>query len=172
MTTQEELNATIADLVQPRKGILAADESSPTIAKRFKAVGVESTEATRREYRSIIISTPGLGEHISGVILFEETLEQLSLEDIAIPKLLASQGIVPGIKVDQGKGPLVNAPGDEITYGLDGLAARLEHYKAMGARFAKWRDVFHISDTLPSIQCRGAGPLCRRVPVDGYCADC
>ncbi len=152
MTTQEELNATIADLVQPGKGILAADESSPTIAKRFKAVGVESTEATRREYRSIIFSTPGLGEHISGVILFEETLEQLSLEDIAIPKLLASQGIVPGIKVDQGKGPLVNAPGDEITYGLDGLAARLEHYKAMGARFAKWRDVFHISDTLPSFQ--------------------
>lgn len=152
MTTQEELNATIADLVQPGKGILAADESSPTIAKRFKAVGVESTEATRREYRSIIFSTPGLGEHISGVILFEETLEQLSLEDIAIPKLLASQSIVPGIKVDQGKGPLVNAPGDEITYGLDGLAARLEHYKAMGARFAKWRDVFHISDTLPSFQ--------------------
>ena len=105
------------------------------------------------------------------MILYEETLEQLSLEDVAIPKLLASQGMVPGIKVDQGKGPLVNAPGDEITYGLDGLAARLEHYKAMGARFAKWRDVFHISDTLPSIQCRGAGPLCRRVPVDGYCAD-
>ncbi len=105
MTTQEELNATIADLVQPGKGILAADESSPpTIAKRFKAVGVESTEATRREYRSIIFSTPGLGEHISGVILYEETLEQLSLEDIAIPpKLLASQGIVPGIKVDQAK---------------------------------------------------------------------
>lgn len=79
MTTQEELNATIADLVQPRKGILAADESSPTIAKRFKAVGVESTEATRREYRSIIISTPGLGEHISGVILFEETLDRKSV---------------------------------------------------------------------------------------------
>jgi len=152
MTIREELTATIAELVQPGKGILAADESAPTIAKRFKAVGVESTEATRREYRSIIFSTPGLGEHVSGVILFEETLEQLSLDDIAIPKLLASQGIVPGIKVDQGKGPLVNSPGDEITYGLDGLQTRLEHYKSMGARFAKWRDVFHISDTLPSFQ--------------------
>ncbi|MGC8120437.1 class I fructose-bisphosphate aldolase [Marinobacter sp. VGCF2001] len=152
MTIQEELKATIEDLVQPAKGILAADESSPTIAKRFKAVGVESTEATRRAYRSIIFSTPDLGDHISGVILYEETLEQLSLDDISIPKLLASQGIVPGIKVDQGKGPLVNAPGDEITYGLDGLATRLEHYKSLGARFAKWRDVFHISGTLPSFQ--------------------
>ncbi|MFO8142236.1 MAG: class I fructose-bisphosphate aldolase [Marinobacter sp.] len=152
MSIQEELTATIADLVQPDKGILAADESSPTIAKRFKAVGVESTEASRREYRSLIFSTPDLGKHISGVILYEETLEQLSLDDIAIPKLLAHQGIVPGIKVDAGKGPLVNSPGDEITYGLDGLESRLEHYKSLGARFAKWRDVFHISDTLPSFQ--------------------
>ena len=152
MSVKQELLATIADLVQPGKGILAADESAPTIAKRFKAVGVESTEATRREYRSIIFSTPRLGAHVSGVILYEETLEQLSLDDVAIPKLLASQGIVPGIKVDQGKGPLVNAPGDEITYGLDGLGTRLEHYKSMGARFAKWREVFHISDTLPSFQ--------------------
>lgn len=152
MTIQEELTATIAELIQPDKGILAADESSPTIAKRFKAVGVESTEATRREYRSLIFSTPDLGEHISGVILYEETLEQLSLDDITIPKLLARQGIVPGIKVDAGKGPLVNSPGDEITYGLDGLETRLAHYKSLGARFAKWRDVFHISDTLPSFQ--------------------
>lgn len=152
MSIQEELTATIADLVQPDKGILAADESSPTIAKRFKAVGVESTEGTRREYRSLIFSTPDLGDHISGVILYEETLEQLSLDDIAIPKLLVRQGIVPGIKVDAGKGPLVNSPGDEITYGLDGLETRLEHYKSLGARFAKWRDVFHISDTLPSFQ--------------------
>lgn len=152
MSIREELTATIADLVQPDKGILAADESSPTIAKRFKAVGVESTEASRREYRSLIFSTPDLGDHISGVILYEETLEQLSLDDIAIPKLLERQGIVPGIKVDAGKGPLVNSPGDEITYGLDGLESRLAHYKSLGARFAKWRDVFHISDTLPSFQ--------------------
>ncbi|MCK7548187.1 class I fructose-bisphosphate aldolase [Marinobacter koreensis] len=152
MTTQEELTATIADLVQPGKGILAADESTPTIAKRFKAVGVESTEAKRREYRSIIFSTPGLGESISGVILYEETLSQLSLEDVAMPHLLEAQGIVPGIKVDKGKGPLVNAPGDEITFGLDGLENRLAEYKKLGARFAKWRDVFHISDTQPSRQ--------------------
>ncbi|MBE0486728.1 class I fructose-bisphosphate aldolase [Marinobacter sp.] len=152
MSIQDELTATVAELVQPDKGILAADESSPTIAKRFQAVGVESTEGTRREYRSLIFSTPDLGEHISGVILYEETLEQLSLDDIAIPRLLARQGIVPGIKVDAGKGPLVNSPGDEITYGLDGLETRLEHYKSLGARFAKWRDVFHISDTLPSFQ--------------------
>jgi len=152
MSIQKELTATIADLIQPGKGILAADESTPTITKRFKAVGVESTEEKRREYRSIIFSTPELGKYISGVILYEETLEQLSLEDVAMPKLIASQDIVPGIKVDKGKGPLVNAPGDEITYGLDGLESRLEEYKKLGARFAKWRDVFHISDTLPSRQ--------------------
>lgn len=152
MTIQEELNATIRELVQPGKGILAADESHPTIAKRFKAVGVESSEEKRQEYRSLIFSASGLGEFISGVILFEETLGQNSLDNVAMPKLLASKGIVPGIKVDKGKQPLVNAPGDEITMGLDGLEDRLEIYKNRGARFAKWRNVFHISDTLPSRQ--------------------
>ncbi|MBR9869639.1 MAG: fructose-bisphosphate aldolase class I [Gammaproteobacteria bacterium] len=152
MSTAQELQTTINDLVQPDKGILAADESAPTIAKRFSAIGVQSTEDSRREYRSLIFSTPDLGDHISGVILFEETLAQLSLDNIPIPKLLETQGIVPGIKVDAGKGPLVNAPGDEITYGLDGLASRLERYKALGARFAKWRSVCHVSDTLPSHQ--------------------
>ncbi|OAN89227.1 fructose-bisphosphate aldolase [Marinobacter sp. EhC06] len=152
MTIQEELNTTVRDLVQPGKGILAADESHPTIAKRFKAVGVESSEDKRREYRSLIFSASGLGEFISGVILFEETLGQNSLDNVAMPKLLASKGIVPGIKVDKGKGALVNAPGDEITFGLDGLEDRLEIYKNQGARFAKWRDVYHISDTLPSRQ--------------------
>ncbi|MBU2952631.1 class I fructose-bisphosphate aldolase [Marinobacter sp. F3R08] len=152
MTIQEELSATIQELVQPGKGILAADESHPTIAKRFKAIGVESAEEKRREYRSLIFSAAGLGEFISGVILFEETLGQNSLDNVPIPKLLASNGIVPGIKVDKGKQPLVNAPGDEITLGLDGLEDRLEIYKHQGARFAKWRDVFHISETLPSRQ--------------------
>lgn len=152
MSITDELQSTINDLVQPNKGILAADESAPTIGKRFAAIDVQSTEASRQEYRSLIFSTPNLGEHISGVILFEETLGQMSLDAIPIPKLLENQGIVPGIKVDAGKGPLVNALGDEITYGLDGLASRLEHYKALGARFAKWRSVFHISDTLPSYQ--------------------
>jgi fructose-bisphosphate aldolase class I len=152
MDIHAELRSTIQDLVQPGKGILAADESHPTIAKRFDAVGVESTESKRREYRSLIFSTPGLGEFVSGVILFEETLGQNSLNNVPITKLLESQGIVPGIKIDAGKKPLVNAPGDEITYGLDGLDDRLETYKNQGARFAKWRAVYNVSDTLPSRQ--------------------
>jgi fructose-bisphosphate aldolase class I len=152
MDIHAELRSTIQDLVQPGKGILAADESHPTIAKRFDAVGVESTESKRREYRSLIFSTPGLGEFVSGVILFEETLGQNSLDNVPITKLLESQGIVPGIKIDAGKKPLVNAPGDEITYGLDGLDDRLETYKNQGARFAKWRAVYNVSDTLPSRQ--------------------
>lgn len=152
MSIQEELTSTIQQLVRPGKGILAADESHPTIAKRFAAVGVESSEEKRREYRSLILSAPGLDAFISGVILFEETLGQKSLKDIPIPQLLSNQDIVPGIKVDKGKGPLINAPGDEITFGLDGLDQRLEVYKSQGARFAKWRSVFNISDTLPSRQ--------------------
>lgn len=152
MDIHAELRSTIQDLVQPGKGILAADESHPTIAKRFDAVGVESTEDKRREYRSLIFSTPGLGEFVSGVILFEETLGQNSLNNAPITQLLESQGIVPGIKVDTGKKPLINAPGDEITYGLDGLDDRLEIYKNQGARFAKWRAVYNVSDTLPSRQ--------------------
>lgn len=152
MSTQDELYSTIQEIIVPAKGILAADESHSTIAKRFKAVGVESSEEKRREYRSLMLSTPGLGEYISGVILFEETLAQTSLDDVPIPQLLESQGIVPGIKVDKGKGPLANAPGEEITFGLDGLESRLQGYKTQGARFAKWRDVFHISPTLPSRQ--------------------
>jgi fructose-bisphosphate aldolase class I len=152
MDIHAELRSTIQDLVQPGKGILAADESHPTIAKRFEAVGVESTEDKRREYRSLIFSTPGLGEFVSGVILFEETLGQNSLDNVPITKLLESQGVVPGIKVDTGKKPLINAPGDEITYGLDGLDDRLEIYKNQGARFAKWRAVYNVSDTLPSRQ--------------------
>jgi len=150
MNTQNQLQATIETLVQNGKGILAMDESSPTIAKRFKAISVESTEEHRRSYRSLILSTPGLGEFISGVILFEETLGQRADDGTSLPELASQQGIVPGIKVDKGKLPLANAPGDEITQGLDGLAQRLEGYKNQGARFAKWRDVYHISGTTPS----------------------
>jgi fructose-bisphosphate aldolase class I len=152
MDIYAELLSTIQALVQPGKGVLAADESLPTIAKRFDALGVESTEDKRREYRSLIFSTPGLGEFVSGVILFEETLSQNSLDNVPIAKLLESQGIVPGIKVDTGKKPLINAPGDEITFGLDGLDDRLEIFKNQGARFAKWRAVYNVSDTLPSRQ--------------------
>jgi len=145
-----ELQTTIDDMVQKGKGILAIDESSPTIAKRFKAINVESTEESRRAYRSLVLSTPNLGDFISGVILFEETLTQRSDDDTLLPELCKQQGIVPGIKVDKGKLAMPNAPGDEITQGLDGLEQRLQTYKAQGARFAKWRNVYHISDTTPS----------------------
>jgi len=150
MNIQDSLQATVDSMVQKGKGILAVDESSPTIAKRFKAIGVESTEEHRRSYRSLMLATPGLGEFVSGVILFEETLGQCDDEGMPLPELAAQQGIVPGIKVDKGKLPLANAPGDEITQGLDGLEQRLEGYKKQGARFAKWRDVYHISETTPS----------------------
>ncbi|PXX91605.1 fructose-bisphosphate aldolase class I [Marinobacter vulgaris] len=150
MTIQEELNNTIRELVQPGKGILAADESHPTIAKRFKAVGVESSEEKRREYRSLLLDTQELGSYVSGVILFEETLGQKSNDGKLLSSVAASRGVVPGIKVDKGKGPMVNAPGDEITEGLDGLGQRLEKYKELGARFAKWRNVYHITETNPS----------------------
>jgi fructose-bisphosphate aldolase class I len=150
MGDQSELEATVHALVQRGKGILAADESSPTIAKRFKSIGVESTEENRRAYRTLMLSTPGLGEFISGVILFEETLGQRADDGTPLPQLAARQGIVPGIKVDAGKIPLAHAPGDEITQGLDGLAKRLDGYKQQGARFAKWRAVYNVSDMLPS----------------------
>jgi fructose-bisphosphate aldolase class I len=150
MGDQSELQATVRALVQRGKGILAADESSPTIAKRFKSIGVESTEENRRTYRLIMLATPGLGEFISGVILYEETLGQRADDGTPLPQLAARQGIVPGIKVDAGKIPLALAPGDEITQGLDGLAKRLDGYKQLGARFAKWRAVYNVSDTLPS----------------------
>ena len=150
MNIEEELQATIADMVQPGKGILAADESLPTIAKRFKPVGAESTEETRRAYRSLLFSTSEIGKFISGVILFEETLGQRSDDGTLLPELLSRQHIVPGIKVDKGKIPLAGAPGDEITQGLDGLAERLRVYKDQGARFAKWREVYTISAHNPS----------------------
>ena len=150
MATSDELQATIDALVQKGKGILAADESGPTIARRFKTIAVESTEETRRAYRSLLLATPDLGRYISGVILYEETLNQRTDDGEPLPQLAVRQGIVPGIKVDAGKIPLALAPGDEITQGLDGLAERFERYKQQGARFAKWRAVYNVSDTLPS----------------------
>lgn len=150
MDIEDELQATIADMVQPGKGILAADESLPTIAKRFKPVGAESTEESRRAYRSLLFTTPGLGKFISGVILFEETLGQRADDGTPLSQVLVQQKIVPGIKVDKGKIPLAGAPGDEITQGLDGLAERLRVYKGQGARFAKWREVYAIGERNPS----------------------
>jgi fructose-bisphosphate aldolase, class I len=149
MSDRNTLEATVQALVQKGKGILAADESSPTIAKRFKSIGIESTEENRRAYRQLLLAAPGLGEFISGVILYEETLGQRGDDGTPLPQLAARQGIVPGIKVDAGKIPLAHAPGDEITQGLDGLAKRLDAYKQQGARFAKWRAVYNVSGTLP-----------------------
>ena len=150
MDTTAELEATIHDMVQSGKGILAADESAPTIAKRFAAIDAESTGEQRRSYRSLLFTTPGLNEFISGVILFEETLTQQSDDGTPLPEVLAKQGIVPGIKVDKGLKPLANAAGDKITQGLDGLAERLQTYKAQGARFAKWREVYPITGHNPT----------------------
>jgi len=146
----QELEATIVDLVQKGKGILAADESLPTIAKRFKPLGVESTEENRRAYRSLLLTTPGAGEYLSGVILFEETLGQKADDGTPLPKAAQRQGIVPGVKVDKGTVALAGASGDKVTQGLDGLAERLRTYKAQGARFAKWREVYPITERNPT----------------------
>jgi fructose-bisphosphate aldolase, class I len=150
MSVEEELQATICDLVQKGKGILAADESLPTIAKRFKAVGMESNEENRRAYRSLLLTAPRVGEYLSGVILFEETLGHKADDGTPLPKAAEQQGIVPGVKVDKGTVALTNAPGDLITQGLDGLAERLKTYKTQGARFAKWREVYPITDRNPT----------------------
>ena len=145
-----ELQDTINDMVQKGRGILAADESAPTIAKRFAAIDVESSEENRRVYRSALLTTPGLGEYISATILFEETLGQKTDDGVTIPEAAWAQKIVPGIKVDKGKIPLALCPGDLITQGLDGLAERLRVYKSQGARFAKWREVYAIDKHIPS----------------------
>jgi fructose-bisphosphate aldolase class I len=150
MSVREQLQQTIDDLVDERRGILAADESAPTIKKRFDAVGVESTEENRRAYRSLLLDSEGLGEYICGVILFEETLGQKNASGVPLPEVAWRQRIVPGIKVDKGKGPLPGAPGDLITAGLDGLAERLQTYMAQGARFAKWREVYPITPANPT----------------------
>ena len=153
MSTQtQEMTRTVAELTAPNKGILAADESSGTIEKRFKAVNIPCTDETRRDYRELLFSTPGLGGFISGVILFEETLKQKTVAGVALPQLLTAQGIVPGIKVDKGTVLLSEFPGETVTQGLDGLAQRLSEYKQLGARFAKWRAVIHIGAGIPTPQ--------------------
>ncbi len=150
MQYSTELERTINDLVQEGRGILAADESAPTIAKRFKAINVESTKESRRNWRRLLVTTSGLGKYISGVILFEETLGQSINEQQTLPEAAWAEKIVPGIKVDKGKIPLALSPEDLITQGLDGLAERLRGYKSQGARFAKWREVYAIDHHAPS----------------------
>ena len=146
----EAMEKTVSEITAPGKGILAADESTGTIEKRLKAINVISTEETRRDYRELLFSTPDLGTHISGVILYEETLKQTTAAGVPLPHLLTAQGIVPGIKVDLGTISLSGFSGEKVTQGLDGLGLRLSEYKKLGARFAKWRAVISIGKGIPS----------------------
>jgi fructose-bisphosphate aldolase class I len=150
-----ELATTARAMVAEGKGILAADESSPTIKKRFDSIDVESTEENRRAYREILFTTEGAEEFISGVILFDETIRQSAADGTPFPKLLAAKGIIPGIKVDKGAKALACAPGEKVTEGLDGLRDRIAEYRELGARFAKWRAVITIGDGIPSDNCIG-----------------
>src|SRR5438552_6758060 len=149
----QQLQSTAQALVAEGKGILAADESTGTIKKRLDSIGVESTEETRRAYRELLFTTEGVEEFISGVILYDETIRQSSSDGTPFPKLLERKGIIPGIKVDEGAKPLALADGETITEGLDGLRGRLEEYRELGARFAKWRATYSIADDEPSEYC-------------------
>jgi fructose-bisphosphate aldolase class I len=149
----DELYETARAIVSDNKGVLAADESTGTITKRFDAIGVESTEENRRFYRNLLFTTGGMEEYIGGVILYDETIRQRSDDGTPFAALLAAKGVVPGIKVDTGAKPLALHPGETVTEGLDGLRERLEEYYELGARFAKWRAVITIGDGIPSDWC-------------------
>ncbi len=168
------LSATAQALVAPGKGILAADESSGTIKKRFDSIGAESSESNRRDYREMLFTTKGAADFISGVILFDETIRQDAADGTPLVKLLQDQGIIPGIKVDLGAKPLAGAEGETVTEGLDGLRERLAEYHSLGARFAKWRATYTITDS-PACPARTAStstptrslvtPRCARRPA-------
>ena len=145
-----ELSATAQAIVAKHKGILAADESTSTIGKRFKSIQIDSTEENRRLYRELLFTTPGASEYISGVILYDETIHQKTKDGVPFPEYLTKQGMIPGIKVDTGAKPLAGFPGETITEGLDGLRERLAAYYKLGARFAKWRAVIDIGAGIPS----------------------
>ena len=149
----DELRATATALVAPGKGILAADESSGTIKKRFDSIQVESTEDRRRAYRELLFTTDGAAEFISGVILYDETLRQRAADGTPLPEVLSRQGVIPGIKVDKGTTALAGFEGEKVTEGLDGLAKRLAEYRDLGARFTKWRAVITIGEHIPSPTC-------------------
>jgi fructose-bisphosphate aldolase, class I len=147
------LNAVATAMVQPGKGILAADESTGTIKKRFDAIGVENTEENRRDYRELMFRADAMKDHISGVILFEETLFQDAADGTPLVELINASGAIPGIKVDKGATKMAGFPGETVTKGLDGLSKRLRAYRERGARFAKWRGVIEIADGVPTWTC-------------------
>ena len=149
----EQLAETALAMVAPGKGIIAIDESTGTIAKRFAGVGIENTEENRRAYRELLLSTPNLNEYISGAILFDETIRQKTKDGVPFAQFMADNGMIPGIKVDKGTHALAGFPGEVVTEGLDGLRERLEEYYKLGARFAKWRAVINIGDDIPSGTC-------------------
>ncbi|MGH8994028.1 MAG: class I fructose-bisphosphate aldolase [Acidimicrobiia bacterium] len=146
----DTLIRTAQAMVAPAKGVLAADESTATITKRFNALGIESNADTRRDYREVLLTCPALGDTVSGVILYDETLRQSTSDGTPFPELLKAQGVIPGIKVDTGAKALAGCPGETVTEGLDGLRERLAEYRELGAGFAKWRAVINIGDGLPS----------------------
>src|SRR6266516_2390486 len=149
-----ELNRVAEHMVAPGRGILAADESSGTIKKRFDAIGVESTADNRRDYRELLFrSSEAMSKYISGVILYDETIHQTAKDGTPLVKVIENAGTIPGIKVDKGTKPLPFAPGELITEGLDGLRERLVEYRGLGARFAKWRAVITIGDGIPTGNC-------------------
>lgn len=152
-TIQQELIATAQALVAPGKGILAADESFPSIEKKFAPLNIPATEETRQAYRDMLLTTAGAAQYISGVILFDETIRQQALSGQLFPAVLQQEGIIPGIKVDQGLESITDSPEEKVTKGLEGLHERLVEYKALGARFAKWRAVVTIGQGIPTDAC-------------------
>jgi fructose-bisphosphate aldolase, class I len=151
-----QLESVVTALVAEGKGILAADETVPTLTKRFDTLGILSSEQTRCAYREMLFSSPGIAEFISGVIMQDETIPQKSSGGTPLVEVLSQRGIIPGIKVDAGAKPLAGHPGETVTEGLDGLRDRLSAYRGLGARFAKWRAVIHVTETLPSTACVAA----------------
>jgi fructose-bisphosphate aldolase, class I len=154
--TRHDLHDVALTLVAERKGILAADETVPTLTKRFDSLGIASTEQSRRTYRQMLFTSPGAAEFISGAIMHDETIRQKSSDGTPLVEIQTAQGIVPGIKVDSGAKPLAGSRRETVTEGLDGLRDRLSEYRVMGARFAKWRAVIHVADDLPSSACVSA----------------
>src|SRR5580700_4642105 len=148
--SSSDLEAVATGMVAKDRGLLAADESNTTIAKRLAKIGSENTEEQRRSYRELLFTTPGISQWISGVILYDETIRQKTRDGVAFPHYLVKLGIIPGIKVDTGAKPLAGFPGETITEGLDGLRERLVEYRKLGALFAKWRGVIDIGEHIPS----------------------